>query len=202
MSFNFTNVIISLLLFALSVFAEPQKNLDILFQKSGEVIISKIDSLVPAGKTIRISTNNSDYQVLWLKNELTNRLQNKGYQITESTDKSAFLVSLNSWFSFIRYTPKKKFPFFSTKYLREISGSFGFNITAALGDIMISKNFEYSYSDLVKGDQINLIENPNIPFSTGTKKESGIIKRLVEPALVTAATITVIYLLYSLRSDS
>jgi hypothetical protein len=56
--------------------------------------------------------------------------------------------------------------------------------------------------DLVPDTGIERVENSILPFTIGVKVEQKFLKRILEPAIVTMATIGVVYLFFSLRSGS
>jgi hypothetical protein len=66
--------------------------------------------------------------------------------------------------------------------------------------ILFNKRIKKDYSDTVNVDQIDHIETDFFSFTKGKRSQS-LVSKLFEPALVLAATGTIIYLFYSFRSN-
>lgn len=66
--------------------------------------------------------------------------------------------------------------------------------------VLYNKQIAKDYSDNVSGDQLNKIETDFFTFTKG-KRSQRLISRLFEPALVSVAAGTIIYLFYSFRSN-
>lgn len=83
---------------------------------------------------------------------------------------------------------------------RWIEGGYHLQITDREHRVLVSQYIAGSEEDLVPNNAIDAIESDALPFTKGTKLHSPFIKRWLEPVIITAATMTVVYLFYSLRS--
>lgn len=84
---------------------------------------------------------------------------------------------------------------------RWIEGGYHLQITDREQRVLLSRYITGFEQDIVPNNAIDTIENDALPFSKGTKLESTFIKRWLEPVIITATTMTVVYLFYSLRSQ-
>jgi len=83
---------------------------------------------------------------------------------------------------------------------RWVEGGYHLQITDREHRVLVSRYIVGSEQDIVPNDAIDAIENDTLPFTRGTKLDSPFIKRWLEPLIITATTMTVVYLFYSLRS--
>ncbi|OPX35506.1 hypothetical protein B1H10_01065 [candidate division KSB1 bacterium 4484_188] len=88
------------------------------------------------------------------------------------------------------------------KYTRNVSAAVAFYFKSGDELILVNRNKQLDFHDQIKGKQVKKVENKIHQFTIGTKSESKLIRRLIEPVLVVTTTIGVVYLLYSLRSGS
>lgn len=84
---------------------------------------------------------------------------------------------------------------------RWIEGGYHLQITDREHRILVSRYIAGFEQDIVPHSAIEVIESDNLPFTKGTKLNSTFIKRWLEPVIITATTMTVVYLFYSLRSQ-
>lgn len=91
-----------------------------------------------------------------------------------------------------------KWLFFNKGYKRTVKSIYHISIRENGGKVLLSQLFTHNFEDTLKN--IEKIENDRLMFTKGNGKNSSIGKRLIEPVLVTASAITVVYLFYSLRS--
>jgi len=68
------------------------------------------------------------------------------------------------------------------------------------GEVMWRGNLAGQHADLIDADQINAVENDNIPFTVGVRETKSKSVKLVQPVAVSATAGLVIFLFYSLRS--
>lgn len=90
--------------------------------------------------------------------------------------------------------------FFKKGVRRTFAGDFHLQAMRPDQQIIYSRRVTVSYQDTIPAGLLEEVENPDLPFTQGTKSDSSVIKRWLEPVLITATTITLIYLFYSLRS--
>jgi hypothetical protein len=92
-----------------------------------------------------------------------------------------------------------KWLFFNKGYKRSVKSGFHISIREEKnGKVLLSQQFSENFEDTVSN--IAVIEDEKLTFTKGKKLNTSLGKRLIEPVLITAATITMVYLFYSLRS--
>lgn len=84
---------------------------------------------------------------------------------------------------------------------RWIEGGYHLQITDREHRVLVSRYILGFERDIVPNNAIDAIESDTLPFTKGTKLGSTFIKRWLEPVIITATTMTVVYLFYSLRSQ-
>ena len=67
-------------------------------------------------------------------------------------------------------------------------------------NVLFDKRIKREFSDTIQADQFNQVETDFFAFTKGKRSQS-LFSRLFEPALVSAATGTIIYLFYNFRSN-
>ncbi|NOX35976.1 MAG: hypothetical protein GXO78_00410 [Calditrichaeota bacterium] len=135
--------------------------------------------------------------------------------IEDSSLKNNFIVykkpgeHLNLYFSLrvtrpvVRVTYRlkgRKWVFFTRKVERTVRVGFHVQLISPEQQIVYSQRLEQQYRDEIPGNAFKNLENPLLPFTSGTKESSTFINKIVEPVLISGATITVVYLFYILRS--
>lgn len=95
-----------------------------------------------------------------------------------------------------------KLLFFNKGYRRTATGKLHLTIQEKNGRVVFSKLISEIYQDTISSKSIKVVETENLSFTKGEKIDSSIAKKIVGPLIFTAATITVVYLFYSLRSGS
>lgn len=68
------------------------------------------------------------------------------------------------------------------------------------GEILWSGDIEGTRFDWIPANEIDVVENPNIPFTQANYPSSLSTKKIIEPILITGVTGIIIFLFYSLRS--
>ncbi len=186
--------------------AEIQTNEKILENLLTMPILTAVDSLIADGATIHIKLTEKNTIGKWLSEKLREKLLHKNYRLTDSLTNnlmSGFVVVVESVKSDIKYGTANRNIFFKTsEYNRQFSAQLSFYLKKKNQSIIYSSNKNYKFKDILKQNELKQVENKVFPFTIGTKMESKFIKRLMEPMLVTVATVGVVYLFYSLRGSS
>jgi hypothetical protein len=186
--------------------SEVKDNLEIINNQLIGEVSAAIDSIQLNPTYIQIILNQNDNMGEWWKANIRKFLIERNFLVNENdfelNDDNFYIVLERAQLD-IKYFPSKRNIFLKTSdYQRNISGSFSFFIKDQVGIVLFSRSKEFTEIDEIKASSINDIENSFFLFTYGTKMESKFIKRLVEPILVTAATVGVVYLFYSLRSGT
>lgn len=140
----------------------------------------------------------------WMKQNLVDSCIAHGYTVYDELNHipgSFTIVEISgAEISFEYRSAGKKWLFFNKGYKREAKCRFHLSIRKSSGRIVFSKQISNIFNDTVSN--IKKLENEQLPFTKGTKSGSSIAKKLIEPVLITASAVTVVYLFYSLRSGN
>jgi len=193
-------------------------NMQVAFlQEPGEVIsnenlvrtlvVSKIVKIVnrniPQGENLFIQINASENLNSWLRTQLTDSLISKTFSIYQKKPNEipVYQIAIDSPQLDFRYRKKSKRLFFWTRnYGREFQYQFHVTIISPEGKVVASQLIKNGYSDVVPAGKWEVVESKGLPFTRGTKQQSSRFKRVLEPVILTGATMTILYLFYTLRS--
>ncbi|MBN2410884.1 hypothetical protein JXQ31_04270 [candidate division KSB1 bacterium] len=109
-----------------------------------------------------------------------------------------FYVEYRSVINNVHYSAMSVLP--ENKQNRKVNIEFYIKILDPDNRILLSTVINESYSDTINVNNINHIENKNLPFTVGERSKS-LVSELLEPLLVTLITGSIIYIFYSFRSN-
>lgn len=139
----------------------------------------------------------------WMQQNLIDSAIAADYSVYLETDESpdsAIAVEItdqNITFEYVSIG--NKWLLFNKGYKRNVKSGFHISMREEKnGRVLLSQQFSKNFEDTVSN--IGVIENEELVFTRGKKLNSALGRRLIEPVLITAATITMVYLFYSLRS--
>ena len=141
----------------------------------------------------------------WIVQILTDSCLSKNFLVYSDADSSKMKhkIMVSSPFSEIAYrSAGRKWLFFKKGLHRDVQGGYRLQVENPGGRLIYSGNITGQYSDVMLSGAQKNVENPDLGFTKGTKSSSSFIKRWLEPVIITAATATVVYLFYTLRSES
>lgn len=144
---------------------------------------------------------NSDLS-MWMEQNVIDSCFANNYSVysklSDSMDSTIIVEITQPSITFAYHSIGNKWLFFNKGYKRLITSNFHISITEKNGKLLFSQNFSDNFADTLSN--IAEIENERLIFTKGEKIKSSIGKQLIEPVLITASTVTVVYLFYSLRS--
>ena len=153
--------------------------------------------------TFALEETNADL-LGWMKQNLVDSCIAHGYSVynnPENIQDTFEIVEISEPEILFEYkSAGKKWLFFNKGFKRIVTGDFHFSIRKNSGKIIFSRQISKTYEDIVSN--IEAIENETLPFTKGKRSGSSIAKKLIEPVLITASAVTVVYLFYSLRSGN
>lgn len=151
---------------------------------------------------IQVEGKNSEISQ-WMQQNIIDSCIVKKYSVfiksEHSIDSSLSVDISNPDITFEYHSLGKKLLLFNKRYKRIGNSNFHISIKAITGKILSSQNFSSNFNDTLSN--VNKIENEKLSFTKGKRNESQFGKRIIEPLLITASTITMVYLFYSLRSS-
>lgn len=161
------------------------------------------DSLPPAGALVIRESPGGGLEA-WLIQNLTDSCLAQKYLVYSSPDSGVsydYALEISGARVQIQYhSAGRRWLFFKKGVRRTFEGDFHLRAIRHDRQILYSRRVMVSHQDVIPAGLLERVENPDLPFTQGTKSGSSVINRWLEPVLITATTITLIYLFYSLRS--
>ncbi len=184
----------------------PQGNLAVLREIAADPLAQKVDSLVPRAANLTIVLEEENPLGEWLKIQVAEAALSEGYTLFDAAgepDEPGYQVIIAAAGADITYAvADRNLLFRVSRYRRTVRSTVLAQIITPDERIAYTGTLEKQFEDLIDSGDIGQVENTLYSFSVGTKTESRFIKRLVEPVLITATTVGVVYLFYTLRSSS
>ncbi len=169
-------------------------------------MLEMIRQAVPPEQSVTVQPLMPDAFSQWLSQILLDSCLQRNYFVYSAADSAvpgAFVIKVGEGQTRITYeSAGKKLLFFNKGVRRQVNAHSRLILENTRGRVLFSEIITGEYRDVIAGSQREKVENPQYPFTMGTKKTSPFINRWLEPVLITAATSTVIYLFYSLRSEN
>ncbi|OGB67013.1 MAG: hypothetical protein A2Y94_10310 [Caldithrix sp. RBG_13_44_9] len=188
-----------------SLWGQIPSNLDLLQGMVSQPVLNAVDSLATAPVRIMIESKSSSEFSDWLVQQLRKELLSKNYWLGADVDTSqvALTIVIEDLKSEIVYRGIDRDLWLRvSKYQRSIETLLTFYIKNNRESILYTYSKRNEQKNVLSKSQIDQVENNFFSFSEGQKIESGIVNKLIEPAIITIATAGVIYLFFSLRSGS
>lgn len=161
------------------------------------------DSLPPAAPLVIRESPGKGLEA-WLIQNLTDSCLAQKYLVYSSPDSGVsygYALEISGAGVQIQYhSAGRRWLFFKKGVRRTFEGDFHLRALRPDRQVLYSRRVAVAYQDVIPAGLLERVENPDLPFTQGTKSGSSVINRWLEPVLVTATTITLIYLFYSLRS--
>jgi hypothetical protein len=195
------------LLLSQGVMAQNQTNLQVLADLLSTPVVHAVDSLYSGNAPIEIKSGENDEINMWLESQLRNKLLSRNirlkYETEDSSAKNYFRLMIEKIGVNITYQGfDRDLLMRFGHYRRNIKTLLSFYIINPDESINYSYSKSISYSDTLSRSELNKVEDDFYEFSEGEKTGSRFSQKIIEPVLVTVATIGVVYLFFSLRSGS
>lgn len=188
-----------------SLWGQIPSNLDLLQSMVSQPVLNAVDSLATAPVRIMIESKSSSEFSDWLVQQLRKDLLSKNYLVVADGDTSQvdLTIVIEDLKSEIVYRGIDRDLWLRvSKYQRSIETLLTFYIKNNRESILYTYSKRNEQKNILSRSQIDQVENNFFSFSEGQKIESGIVNKLIEPAIITIATAGVMYLFFSLRSGS
>ncbi|MGH1363939.1 MAG: hypothetical protein ACRBF0_10310 [Calditrichia bacterium] len=181
--------------------------------KSNDVLVSELltERILPVieeklvnPSPLRFTTPKPSPLATWIEAKLTEACLQKEYVVYSSADsvKTISLVRFsNPQVKIVYQAAARSWNLRTSEYSRDVMLTMQLEVVDANGVVQASIPIEEIYADRISRSDFASLQKSPFSFLRGTKKDSGLIKRWLEPVAMTAATMTVIYLFYSLRSN-
>jgi len=169
-----------------------------------ERILPVIESNLVNPSPLRFTTPKTSPLATWIQAKLTEACLQKEYVVYSTADsaKRISLVRLSSpQVQIVYQAAARSWNLRTSEYSRDVMLTMQLEVVDANGVVQASIPIEETYADRISRSDLASLQTNPFNFLRGTKKDSGLIKRWLEPVAMTAATMTGIYLFYSLRSN-
>ena len=167
--------------------------------KSNNILLSG-DSI-----TVNVITNDSIFsatQKSILQEILFNKYKMILYTNTKKNTLSGKIITFR-WLNWqILYKPLKRRFWQKKNIQRNLVADFFVEFSSnSENKILFSKRFQHENIDILKENEIKIVQNPQLLFTLGILEQSkGVYKKWLEPVFLFAISGGVIYLFYSIRS--
>jgi hypothetical protein len=203
-----TITIIILIFFSLNAF--PQTN-EVLSNKKiiSDIFVNPVvqvlsDSLNFSG-SVTIRSAQPELLSSWAAQNLTDSCLEKNFLVYSPPDSintaDYSIVISNPQVEITYRSAGRRWLFFKKGIERSVQGEYHLLITNKEHRVLLSRQITGFEKDVINEDVIKQIEDENLPFTKGTKIGQTFIKCWLEPIIITATTMTVVYLFYTLRSE-
>ncbi len=198
-----------LILMALTGFVKPQTsypvNEDVIADLLVKSTLEKLKTNLPEAEAITIYAASGNQFESWFQQILTDSCLQHNYLVYSYPKKDsadAILLEISGTAVEINYkSTGRKWLFGSKGFQRIIASKSHLQFRNKENQVLFSQEISGEYQDVIPGNFLKSAENEALPFTKGTKSADPFIKRWLEPVIITASTMTVGYLFYTLRSE-
>jgi hypothetical protein len=193
-----------ILVFSLNGYSQVSTNLEVLEEILVDPVVSCLDTFADPTTSILIENASLSEFHIWMRDNLRRKLIDEGYAVYDRetvSNEQMYTIVVENLATEIYYRPIGR-----NLLLRENRLERSFNTLLSFYIKNKDESIEHSHSknivvkDTISVAQFDEIENNLFQFSRGVKTESGWMKKYFEPVVITATTIVIVYLFFSLRS--
>ncbi len=179
-------------------------NVQLLQQNLVQPLIQVLDSLGATAPGVSVHVEGSEELNRWFEQKLKENVLSKHWNLvkTDSSGKNDdfFVLQVEKVAATILYRSKdKNWLLRTTRYQREVEGLVRYQFTRKQR-ILQADEIHFRVQDEISRKDLKRVENDLFPFARGEHLPSPWIDWVLEPVIITAATLTVVYLFYTLRS--
>lgn len=199
---SFVLLLISNFLYSNNCYAQIKTNQEIIKELVMNEIFNSIEMLSDKPDSIQIILRGQSDIEKWVVEKIRTEVLERDITLLENNQDSVFQIIIEKIETQITYRGKNRSILLSySNYEREIRAVISFFLKNERNTVLFNFSEELKNIDLITRNSIEKVENRLLPFTVGSKAESKFIKRFFEPIIVTAVTISAVYLFFSLRSS-
>ncbi len=199
---SFILLLISNFLYSNNCYSQIKMNQEVIKELVINEIFNSIEKLSDKPDSIQIILRGQRDTERWIVEKLRTEVLERGITLLENNQDSSFQIIIEKIETQITYRGKNRSILLNySNYEREIRAIISFFLKNEHNTVLFNFSGELKNIDLITRNSIEKVENRLLPFTVGSKAESKFIKRFLEPIIVTAVTISVVYLFFSLRSS-
>lgn len=195
------------ILFSISLYGQktPVTNEKILSNLLVSPVLTHLSDSLNKTDNLLFNSNLKTSFSTWIQQILSDSCLQRNYLVysmpkSDSLSLTRVIIS-NPTSQIIYRDAGRKWLFFNKGIYRNIQADFHLQVIDKNNRLLLSKTIAGQYEDKIKHKDIQQIENPENLFSKGTKSGSKFIKRWLDPLVISAATMTMVYLFYTARSN-
>lgn len=179
----------------ISAFGQSKSNLEIFFAQIDSVGMQVRQNIQDEDLPLKLNFLSSpEYSIL--ENRLTSFFVKNNFKISRE-ESSQLSINFTITEAVVKYNDSFRDGLFGDILVeREINLNGNFLIP----DKNYSKDFSYSYTDTIKYDQLNEIENRAYPFTQNNHPSEPFFSSLIEPVIAIGAAATAVILFFTIRS--
>ncbi len=181
-----------------SLSAQNKSNLEIIYQLIDRTVV-KADSAIGGTQNIYLNITNPPMLDV-LKPRILEAFSSKGFVLIDKQDELAKSVGYTLVTANVKY--KDSFSdglFGGTSLLREVNLN-GSILVTGKNRIIKPLQFSETFTDTIKLDELNSIENQTLPFTQAKIPSLPLLSNLWEPIIVVGTLIVTVILLFTVRS--
>jgi hypothetical protein len=189
--------------FPLLVNAQPASNLEIFYSLVDSVSTDAAKNISSNNKQLNITFELGIYFTIF-ENRIISQFSKNDIKILRGAESNNNYPNLNFVIdnAEVFYGEQERDGFLGDFYVtRDIILSGNYLLTSGIESFLNKgKEFEYTFSDRIKVEDIEKIENRSYPFTQGTLPPEPFFSSLLEPVIAVGAAALAIILFFSVRS--
>lgn len=196
------------ILYSVNAFArepQPPSNQEIISQIFTPPVLRILTDSLKIKESIAIKSSEPEAFASWVAQILTDSCLSKNFLVYSPPDSgviSVYTITVsNPWVEITYQSAGRRWLLFKKGFRRTIEGGYHLQITDGEQRVLLGRQISGMVQDVIPEKMIERVESNNLPFSKGTKLKPAFITRWLEPIVITAATMTVVYLFYTIRSE-
>ncbi len=181
---------------------QPKETVEILNQYFISSLTKPLVETLLPNATVTISVEPPGQLAEWVQQQITMAFLRKkiGVYKTGSTDVN-YRIRISRLSLQIIYQPvSRNWIGRVTQWRRFMQAQGELEMVTSQEKIVLMQPITWAYSDTLQGNPASW-EQPSLPFTRGTVRDTSHWRRWVEPILISVATITVVTLFFTIRSQ-
>jgi hypothetical protein len=181
-------------------YSQTKTNLDVFYSLT-DSLVDKINSEIPSSEKKILLTLNLGQSYLLFSNSIKDRFIKNGNEILDQPpdELNISTVDIVMEGAGVEYGEMFRSGFFGTHYIQRYSTIYG-NYLQSFSEEG-KQEFEITFLDTVKVEDINSLENNLYPFTKGTVPAEPFMSGLAEPLIAIGTAALVIVLFFTIRSE-
>ncbi len=192
----------SLLLTSLMAQSRPLTNEELLKQQFVPAVVDTLTNGLPPEVGVVMTIEPQSTFSRWIHQELTRQFLRKKFRVYKTvTPDVNYRIRVNRLKTVIVYRPvSRNWLGRVSRWQRTIEVSGQLEVVSDREEVRLLQPLTWVYADTVRQNP-GTLENPELPFTRGTVEDTTRWQRWVEPILISVATITVVTLFFTIRSQ-